>query len=164
MNKAGHVLNAVLLSIGLGYILEPAGDFGTFQTIAEVSVPVTLGALFPDVDTAFGRHRKTLHNFLVLGVFVAYPFVFDNLQYVWLGVLTHYVLDLLGSKRGLALLYPWEEEFSLPVGVSTSSKWATPMTLAVTGFELLVVALLLVFAPAYVPPELIEHGTRAFGL
>jgi len=25
MNKKGHVLNAVLLSIGLGYLLEPAG-------------------------------------------------------------------------------------------------------------------------------------------
>ena len=62
MNKQGHVLNAVLLGIGLGYVLEPAGDFETFRTVAEVSVPVVLGALFPDVDTAFGKHRKTLKH------------------------------------------------------------------------------------------------------
>ncbi|RXK48380.1 metal-dependent hydrolase [Halorientalis pallida] len=163
MNKEGHVLNAVLLSIGLGYILEPAGDFSTFRTIAEVTIPITLGALFPDVDTAFGRHRKTLHNFLVLGIFLAYPFVFDNLQFVWLGVLTHYILDLTGSKRGLALFYPWDEEFGLPVGVATSSKYANLATLIITGVELLIAGLLVFYAPAYVPQELIEHGTTALG-
>ena len=164
MNKEGHVLNAVLLSIGLGYILEPAGDFSTFRTIAEVTIPITLGALFPDVDTAFGRHRKTLHNFLVLGIFLAYPLVFDNLQFVWLGVLTHYILDLAGSKRGLALLYPWDREFALPVGVTTSSKYANLATLVITGFELLLVGLLVFYAPAYVPPELIQHGTTVLGV
>jgi membrane-bound metal-dependent hydrolase YbcI (DUF457 family) len=164
MNKEGHVLNAVLLGIGLGYILEPAGDFSTFRTIAEVTIPVTLGALFPDVDTAFGRHRKTLHNFLVLGVFLAYPFVFDNLQFVWLGVLTHYILDLAGSKRGLALLYPWDREFNLPVGVATSSKYANLATLVITGVELLIVGVLVFYAPSYVPQELLQHGTTALGV
>ncbi len=164
MNKEGHVLNAVLLSIGLGYILEPAGDLGTFRTIAEVTIPVTLGALFPDVDTAFGRHRKTLHNFLVLGIFLAYPFVFENLQFVWLGVLTHYILDLAGSKRGLALFYPWDKEFTLPVGVAVSSKYANLATLIITGVELLLIGLLVFYAPAYVPQELIDHGTTALGM
>ncbi|WP_299263090.1 metal-dependent hydrolase [Halorientalis sp.] len=163
MNKEGHVLNAVLLGIGLGYVLEPAGDVATLRTIAEVTIPVTLGALFPDVDTAFGRHRKTLHNFLVLGVFLAYPFVFDNLQFVWLGVLTHYILDLAGSKRGLALLYPWDREFRLPMGVSTSSDYASLVTLLITGFELLIAGSLVFYAPSYVPQELIEHGTTALG-
>lgn len=136
MNKEGHVLNAVLLSIGLGYILEPSGDVPTFVTIAELSVPVVLGALFPDVDTAFGKHRKTLHNLPVLALFLAYPLVFDNLHYVWVGVATHYVLDLLGSKRGIALFYPWSREFDLPVGVAVSSKWAGAVTVAITLVEL----------------------------
>ena len=141
MNKEGHVLNAVLLSIGLGYVFEPAGDVPTFRMIAEISVPIVLGALFPDVDTAFGSHRKTLHNLPLLGVVYAYPVFFDNLHYVWIGVLTHYVLDLLGSKRGIALFYPFPKEYSLPVGVSVSSKWATAVTVAVTGLEIAVVAL-----------------------
>lgn len=156
MNKDGHVLNAVLLSIGLGYVLEPAGDFTTFRTIAEVIIPVTLGALFPDVDTAFGRHRKTLHNLGVLGIFLAYPLVFDNLQFVWIGVLTHYVLDLLGSKRGLALLYPYEKEYSLPFGVATSSKYANAAMLAITLFELAIAAVAVIYAPTYLPPAVVD--------
>src|SRR6056297_211634 len=124
MNKEGHVLNAVLLSIGLGYIFYPAGDVPTLRAIAEISVPVVLGALFPDVDTAFGKHRKTLHNLPVLAVFYAYPVFFDNLHFVWIGVATHYVLDMLGSKRGIALFYPYTQEYNLPVGVPVSSKWA----------------------------------------
>lgn len=141
MNKRGHVLNAVLLAIGIGYVLEPSGDTPTFVTIAEISVPIVLGALFPDVDTAFGKHRKTLHNLLVLGVFLAYPVVFGNLQYVWVGVLTHYVLDLLGSKRGIALFYPLEKEYNLPFGVPVNSNWADAVTFGVTVVELLAFAL-----------------------
>jgi membrane-bound metal-dependent hydrolase YbcI (DUF457 family) len=140
MNKEGHVLNAVLLSIGLGYVLYPAGDVPTFRAIAEMSVPIVLGALFPDVDTAFGRHRKTLHNLPVLAVIYAYPVYFDNLHFVWIGVATHYILDLAGSKRGIALFYPYEKEFNLPVGVPVASKWATVVTVAVTGLEVALVA------------------------
>ncbi|MFW5949680.1 MAG: metal-dependent hydrolase [Halolamina sp.] len=137
MNKRGHVLNAVLLSVGLGYVLHPVGDVETFRTIVEVGVPVTLGALFPDVDTEFGRHRKALHNLPVLVGFVAFPYYFGNLQFVWLGVLTHYVLDVVGSKRGIALFYPlWSEEFGLPIGVSVSSDHADVVTVAVTALEL----------------------------
>lgn len=137
VNKRGHVLNAVLLSVGLGYVLHPAGDVETFVTIVEVGVPVTLGALFPDVDTAFGRHRKALHNLPVLAGFVAFPYFFGNLQFVWLGVLTHYLLDVLGSNRGIALFYPfWSREFDLPTGVSTSSDLADVVTVGVTAIEL----------------------------
>jgi len=163
MNKDGHVLNAVLLSIGLGYVLEPAGDFTTFQTIAEVTIPVTLGALFPDVDTAFGRHRKTLHNFGVLGIFLAYPIVFGNLRFVWIGVLTHYVLDLVGSKRGLALLYPYEKEYSVPFGMSTSSNYANAATLAITLFELVIAALVVHYAPLCLPPTVVESAATVLG-
>ncbi|WP_137283636.1 metal-dependent hydrolase [Halorussus salinisoli] len=140
MNKEGHVLNAVLLSIGLGYVFHPSGDVPTFRAIAEISVPVVLGALFPDVDTAFGKHRKTLHNLPVLAIFYAYPVYFANLHFVWIGVATHYVLDLLGSKRGIALFYPYSKEYNLPVGVPVSSKWATVVTVAVSGVEVALVA------------------------
>ncbi|WP_132057396.1 metal-dependent hydrolase [Halorussus amylolyticus] len=140
MNKEGHVLNAALLSIGLGYIIHPAGDVPTFLMIAEVSVPVILGALLPDVDTAFGKHRKTLHNLPLLAIIYAYPVYFGNLHYVWIGVATHYVLDMLGSKRGIALFYPYSKEYNLPFGVPVSSKRATAVTVAVTAFELAVIA------------------------
>ncbi|SDM11551.1 LexA-binding, inner membrane-associated putative hydrolase [Halogranum gelatinilyticum] len=135
MNKKGHVLNAILLSIGLGYVLEPSGDVATFEKIAQISVPIVLGALFPDVDTAFGKHRKTLHNLAVLGIVAAYPLVFNNLHFVWIGVVTHYILDLMGSKRGIALFYPWDKEFALPIGVATSSKYADLVTVIITAFE-----------------------------
>lgn len=160
MNKKGHVLNAILLSLGLGYILEPAGDLETFRTMIEIGVPVTLGALFPDVDTAFGKHRKTLHNLPVLIGFLAFPYVFGNLEYVWLGVLTHYVLDVAGSKRGIALFYPlWKEEFGLPVGVAVSSKHADGMTVAVTVLELALVAVLVFQFPQWG----LEMGQQLFG-
>jgi hypothetical protein len=136
MNKSGHVLNAALLAVGLGVILEPSMTDATGIAIAQVSLPIVLGALFPDVDTAFGDHRKTLHNLLVLGIALAYPFFFGNLQFVWLGVATHYVLDIMGSTRGIALLYPWGKEFGFPTGVTTDSALAIPVTIAVTAIEL----------------------------
>jgi membrane-bound metal-dependent hydrolase YbcI (DUF457 family) len=157
MDKRGHVLNAVLLAIGLGYILEPAGDVATFRTIAAVFVPLILGALFPDVDTHFGKHRKTLHNLFVLAVVLAYPIYFDNLQWVWLGVLSHYVLDVLGTTRGLALFYPlWDTEYNVPLGVPVSSDYSQAMMLAVTAFELAVAALLVYV----VPPVLTDLGVQ----
>jgi len=161
MNKKGHVLNAVLLSIGLGYLLEPAGDMETFRTIVIIGVPVTLGALFPDVDTAFGKHRKTLHNLPILIGFVAFPFVFGNLEYVWIGVLTHYVLDIAGSKRGIALFYPlWKEEFGLPIGVAVSSKRADLMMVIVTVGELALAAALVFEVPRWG----FEMGRQLLGL
>ena len=161
MNKKGHVLNAILLSLGLGYLLEPSGDLETFETIVMIGVPVTLGALFPDVDTAFGKHRKTLHNLPILVGFVAFPYVFGNLEYVWIGVLTHYVLDVAGSKRGIALFYPvWKKEFGLPVGVAVSSKHADGMTVAVTVLELALVAVVVFRLPQWG----LEMGQHALGL
>ena len=157
MNKRGHVLNAALLSIGLGYVLEPSGDVVTFVTIAEVSVPIILGALFPDVDTAFGRHRKTLHNLPVLAIIVAYPLYFANLQWVWLGVVTHYALDYFGSRRGIALFYPlWDEEFGSPSGVTTSSDRAGLVTVVITVFEVAVAVVLLYVLPQYVPAQAVQ--------
>lgn len=133
MNKRGHVRNAMLLSIGLGYLLEPAGDAATFAAIAEVFVPVILGALLPDVDTAFGRHRKTLHNLPVLAVVGAYPLYFGNLQWVWLGVVTHYLLDVLGTTRGLALFYPlWSREFHVPLGLPVEKSYTDLLTIGIT--------------------------------
>lgn len=161
MNKRGHVLNAVLLAIGLGYLIEPSGDVPTFRMIAEVFVPIVLGALFPDVDTAFGKHRKTLHNLPLLFLVVGYVHFFDNLQYVWVGVLTHYVLDVFGSRRGIALFYPlWDKEFGLPIGVTVSSKWADAMMYSITAFELAVAA----FVIYVVPPSIQAQGQQMVGL
>ncbi|WP_255167897.1 metal-dependent hydrolase [Natrononativus amylolyticus] len=161
MNKRGHVLNAVLLSIGLGYLLEPAGDETTFAMIVAIGVPVMLGALFPDVDTAFGRHRKTLHNLPVLAAFVAFPLYFDNLQFVWIGILTHYILDVAGSKRGIALFYPvWKREFGLPTGVAVKSRLADVVMVAVTVAELVAAALLIYMAPEWAH----EIGRQALGI
>jgi hypothetical protein len=140
MNKRDHVINAALLAVGLGVALDPALDRGTVATVGAVSVPVVLGALFPDLDTAFGSHRKTFHNLLTLGVFAAFPLLFDNLHLVWVGIVTHYALDLCGNVRGMAVLYPWPEEYDVPVGVTVGSKWATAVTLAVTAAELAVIA------------------------
>ncbi|MFB6236161.1 MAG: metal-dependent hydrolase [Halopenitus sp.] len=136
MNKRGHVLNAILLAIGVGFVLEPSVTLATAEKIAQVSVPLVLGALFPDVDTAFGRHRKTLHSLPVLGVFLAYPVLFGNLYFVWAGVLSHYVLDVVGSRRGIALFHPLSDrEFGFPSGVTTSSKYATLVTVVVTALQ-----------------------------
>lgn len=154
MNKRDHVLNAVLLAIGMSLILAPEMDATTARTIAMVGVPVLLGAMVPDIDTSIGSHRKTLHNFLTLGVFAAFPFVFGNLHFVWIGVATHYVLDLLGNVRGMALFYPWPEEYDVPVGVTVDSKWADVVTLAVTAFEIGIFYVLLLAPPALPAPWL----------
>ena len=160
MNKSGHILNGALLATGLGAILavDPtagpilAGPEGAVTaasvaavaadvggSVAKLSLPVVLGALFPDVDTAFGRHRKTFHSLPVLGVFLAFPYLFGNLQYVWVGIATHYFLDMVGSKRGIALFHPLSDtEYSFPTGVATSSAWATRVTLVITFLELVV--------------------------
>ena len=154
MNKRDHVLNAVLLAVGMGVLLAPALDETTARTIAMVGVPVVLGAMVPDIDTAIGDHRKTFHNFLTLGIFVAFPFVFGNLHFVWIGVATHYVLDLMGNVRGMALFYPWPREYDIPVGVTVDSKWATVVTLLVTAFELAVFHALRVAPPVLPEPVL----------
>lgn len=152
------MLNAALLSIGLGYVLLPSGDVETFRKIAELSVPIILGALFPDVDTAYGKHRKTLHNLPILALFYVFPLYFDNLQFVWIGVLTHYALDMLGSRRGLALFYPLEKEYGAPFGVSVGSKSAGVVTVVVTAVELAIAALIVHRQP------LVDVGLAALGL
>lgn len=160
MNKKGHVLNAVLLSLGLGYLIEPTGSLETFRTIIEIGVPVTLGALVPDIDTEFGKHRKTLHNLPLLVGFVVFPESFGNLEYVWIGVLTHYVLDIAGSKRGIALFYPlWKKEFGLPMGVAVSSKRADLMMVFVTVGELILAGAII-----YQLPQWLESGRQVAGI
>jgi hypothetical protein len=151
VNKEGHVLNAALLGIGLGFVLEPSGTMATLRTVVAVTIPVTLGALFPDVDTAFGKHRKTLHNLPILGLFVAFPFAFGNLAHVWIGILTHYVLDYLGSRRGIALFYPLSgREYGFPSGVTTSSRFANVVTIVVTAVELAAAVAIVHVLPSYV--------------
>ncbi len=161
MNKRGHVLNAALLAIGLGVLVRPAAEVETVVTIAEIFVPIVLGALFPDVDTAFGKHRKTLHNLPVLLIFLAYPIYFGNLQWVWIGVLSHYLLDVLGSKRGIALFYPlWSREFGFPFGVSVRSRWSSLVMVLVTGSELALAAEIV----ERLPPDLAGTALAVLGV
>ncbi|MFB6269769.1 MAG: metal-dependent hydrolase [Halobacterium sp.] len=158
MNKGDHILNGILLAVGLGYVLYPSGGVETLRTIAAVLIPVVLGALFPDVDTDFGKHRKTLHNIPVLALLYAFPIYFGNLQYVWIGVATHYVLDVVGSKRGIALFYPLtDDEYGLPVGVTTVSKYATAVTVLITLVELAAIAVVVHVAPQYVPTDAVQN-------
>jgi hypothetical protein len=70
-------------------------------------------------------------------VFLAFPLLFGNLQFVWIGVATHYLLDVIGSRRGIALFYPLSKtEYGLPSGVTTSSKHADAVTVVITVLEL----------------------------
>lgn len=152
MNKKDHILNGLLLGVGLGFVLHPEGSVQTLVTVAAVLVPVVLGALFPDIDTEFGKHRKTLHNVFVVAILYGYTIYFSNLQWVWIGVLTHFVLDVLGSKRGIALFYPlWDREFGTPVGVTTSSQYATVITVVITLVELVAIYALVHYLPGVVP-------------
>ena len=145
MNERGHVENAVLLSVGLAAMIEGGVVVPTLATLVAIGVPVTLGALFPDIDTSFGTHRQTFHNLPTLALFLAFPIYLDNLHFVWIGVATHYVLDMLGNIRGMALFYPWPVEYDVPVGVAVDSYWADAVTLAVTAVELVAIYLVIRF-------------------
>lgn len=142
MNKRDHVLNAFLLSIGISLILSPELSWETLLMFVTVTPPIILGALFPDIDAVIGVHRKTFHNVWVLGFLLVFPYLFGNLHYVWIGVLTHFALDLLGNKYGMGLLYPLPGFYDIPVGVTVDSRWADVVTLIVTAFELGVIYLL----------------------
>lgn len=138
MNKRGHVENAGLLALTVALLMA---DFDLARmpvALAEFGIPIIIGALFPDIDVTFGKHRATFHNLLVLGGFVAFPIVFENLYFVWIGVLTHYVLDLLGNVQGMALLYPYPAFYDIPVGVPVNSRWTDIVTVLVTGFEVVI--------------------------
>ncbi len=167
MNKRGHITNGVLLALGLAVVLSPTPELRTAEWAVELLPPIVLGALLPDIDTEFGRHRKTLHNLPVLALFVAYPVVFDNLQFVWIGVATHYVLDMVGSKRGIALFYPYEQEYGLPIGVAVSSDYADLVTAVISAAEVAVLAVLHFFVvdltTAGVRPRVYELLPEAAG-
>ena len=144
MNEKGHAVNAVLLSLGVGVILEPDLTIRTLAAVAMVTPPIVLGALFPDLDTTFGTHRKTFHNVWVLAIAVGFPKVFGNLRFVRIGIGMHYVLDLLGNRKGMAVFHPVPGFYDLPVGVDVTSRWADVVTLAVTAFELALLGALVV--------------------
>lgn len=126
MNKREHVLNGLLLG-ALGILFAHTDTLGLLRSIVTVTVPVTLCALVPDIDTVFGTHRKTVHDLLLLGLFLVFALVFDNLQYVWLGVLTHYVLNVVGTMRGIALFYPLPREYDFPIGIHVASPFVPPV-------------------------------------
>lgn len=137
-------MNGILVGIGLGALVEPSGGEATARAMVAIGVPVLLGALVPDIDTAMGDHRKTFHNLPLLVGFAAFPYAFGNLQYVWIGIVTHYVLDVAGNTRGIALFYPLlGREFGIPIGVPANSRVADIVTLLITGAELALAAVIL---------------------
>ncbi len=142
MNKRDHVINAVLLSLGVSFLLTRTLSTDLLGATIRVAPPIVLGALLPDLDTAFGEHRKTFHNVWVLGFAVVFPYLFGNLYYVWIGVLTHYLLDLLGNRYGMGVFYPFPGFYDIPVGVNVDSRWADVVTLLVTAVELGVIFLI----------------------
>ena len=119
MNKKYHIWNGVGVGVGVTVVLVGVSDWRAVAVaIPGVTLPVVLGALLPDIDTEFGRHRKTGHNLFVLAALVAFPAVYGNLRFVWLGVIGHFAVDLLLSKRGLALFYPLSKrEYRTPGSV-----------------------------------------------
>lgn len=131
MNKQDHILNGVLVGIVVGALISPTWDEAMFRSIVAVAVPVTLGVLVSEFVSEFGRHRTTLHNVGILGGFIAFPFVFGTLQYVWIGVLTHLGLDHLGIERGIASHYPsTTSEWNLPTGTEMAELADTHIAVA----------------------------------
>lgn len=137
----------------MGVLAEPELGAETARICTAMTVPIVLGTLMPDLDTAYGRHRKTGHNLFLLGGFAVFPHFFNNLEWVWVGLLTHYILDLFGTRRGLGLFWPLiDREFSMPMGVSTQSgTMAWLVTGVITAAEIGALSL-------YYNPELLQKG------
>lgn len=165
MREKGHVFNAVCLGVGTGLLLEPTVSTAALVSVVTVGVPVLLGALLPDIDTTFGKHRQTFHNAWVLAAFIAFPHFLGNLQYVWLGITTHYALDLLGNVKGMAVFYPFGGMYDIPVGVTIDSRWADVVTVLVTAFELAIVAAVIhVGREALLQTPILTQFQQAIGL
>jgi hypothetical protein len=54
-------------------------------------------------------------------------------------VLTHYVLDVVGTTRGIALFYPLPREYDRLIGVPVASRFALAVTLCITAVEIVLV-------------------------
>lgn len=146
MNKQHHILNATFVGIALAVAtvdLEPTTStvLAIAWRAAAIVPPVVLGALIPDLDHIVGTHRKTGHNLPLLGAAMLYPATFGNLSFLWVGILAHYLLDLL-TTRGLALFYPLSKrEWDIPPNIPVDSRAAGAVTSMFTVIEILVVVL-----------------------
>jgi Predicted membrane-bound metal-dependent hydrolase (DUF457). len=160
MNRGPHVLNAIALGVAVSIAVDTSAyeqllaaivtgasigpPMWTAVTAAvAVTVPVVLGAMVPDIDATVGQHRKTLHNGFVLLGFVWFPIAYGNLQYVWIGVAAHLLLDLFGTDRGIALAYPFvEREVRSPLRWPARGGMALVATGVITLIELWVLAVI----------------------
>lgn len=139
MNTIDHLIAAALVGVGLGLVLT------NLLIVPVVTLLVVLGDRIPDLDCHLGTHRKTLHNFLFPGVYavsavvvhvtaLTAPPAFWAVAYVSAGYATHLLVDALGSRRGVALLYPIsDQEYGSAGGVTVDdprSTWAS-VTVAV---------------------------------
>ena len=134
MNKTEHVVNGALV----------AGAFAVLTDPIQLPIAIVLGgttALFPDLDTNFGTHRKTGHNFFVLGLIVALTVIDPIMIYGAIGVASHFVIDLL-SRRGMALFYPFSSrEYPMHGGVTVDDDRAQFLVGVMTLFEIGIVVL-----------------------
>ena len=160
MNRGPHVLNAIVLGVGMSIVVDAAvfeelvaasltgasigpPMWAAMTAAVAVTVPVVLGAMVPDIDATVGQHRKSLHNAFVLLGFVWFPAAYGNLQYVWIGVAAHLLLDLLGTDRGIALAYPFiEREIRSPLRWPARGGMALVATGVITLIELWVLAVI----------------------
>jgi membrane-bound metal-dependent hydrolase YbcI (DUF457 family) len=144
MNTTDHLVAAVLVGIGLGVLTSP------LMTVV-APVLVVLGDRIPDLDQNLGTHRKTLHNvwlptLVALGavpVLVGFwepPAALSTVPWVATGYATHLLVDGLGSRRGVALLYPISDtEWQSAGGVTVNDPRATLASVTVAGMILGVV-------------------------
>ena len=118
-----------------------------FLVVLAVLLSVMAVMLDPGVLGASGdvlrRSGSAVDGNWVLLAAVGFPALFGNLHYVWIGILTHYTLDLLGNQYGMGVVYPLPGFYDIPVGVNVDSYWADAVTLLVTAAELGVVYLLI---------------------
>jgi len=130
MNKPEHVANGALIAGAIGVVLG-----GLPEVLVAVPLGVA-GSLLPDLDTAVGTHRKTFHNLPVLGVLLLGAWFHPVVIYLPIGVASHYALDALCSRRGIALFYPLTtQEYQSAGGVTVDDPRSGLLTLAFSGFE-----------------------------
>ncbi|MFC6755888.1 MULTISPECIES: metal-dependent hydrolase [Haloarcula] len=137
MNPIDHVINGALVAGAIAFLISPLNLL--------VAVPLGIaGALFPDLDTHVGTHRKTFHNGFLLLFFCIGAVVYPLFVYFPIGVASHYLLDALCSRRGIAFFYPVSKsEYQSKGGVTVDDDRARMVTVAMSGSEIILVALFL---------------------
>ena len=118
MNKREHLLNGAIVGGAIGALVNPLHLL--------VAIPLAAaGGLLPDADTHLGTHRKTFHNLPLLGILLLGAWFYPVFVYLPIGVCSHYMLDALCTRRGIALFYPISrQEYQSAGGVTVDDPQA----------------------------------------